>query len=50
MVYGFGRTEKGIVADFMSNRWGRTAVIHLEDGSEEYVSDVVESGIGCHVI
>lgn len=50
MVYGMGRTEYGTVVDFITNRWNRNALVILEDGSEEYVSEVSENGIGCHIV
>ena len=51
--YGMGRTVYGTVADITTNRWGKTAVVFMDDGSEEYVTGLVVKGsgneIGCHL-
>ncbi len=49
MDFGFGRTVFGTVSDIITNSWGRTAVIFLDNGDVEYTASIDnESGIGCH--
>ena len=53
--YGMGRTEYGTVADIRVNRWGRQAVVFMENGEEEWVDGLYKNGtgtgseIGCHL-
>lgn len=53
VVFGFGRTETGTVADIRTNRWGRTAVIQLDNGDDHF-TDAIDNGpsteIGCHIL
>lgn len=53
VVFGFSNTELGTIVDFRTNRWGRIAVIQLDNGDEHF-TDTFENGpstqIGCHIL
>lgn len=50
LVGGFGTEERGTVVDIITGKWGKSALVHMDDGSEEYVSSITNTGIGCYVL